>query len=231
MYSFGRIESHDVRDTQYSIAPLLFYAPNITEKFWWDDGWWGDQGDDPFCVAFSWMHWLEDGPVIQDSILGRQKPLFDVYTFYKTCQKIDGFDGDNYAGTTVRAGAKILKKLGLITEYRWGFSIDEIIISLLTLGPMVIGTKWTDRMNIPNNKGLIKSKGRIIGGHAYIINGIDVNREYFRIKNSWGYDWGDKGHAYISFSDFEKLFNDEGEACIASEIKIREIPSLGWIKK
>ena len=230
MRSFGRLEVTDHRDLNYGISRYLMGTPHITEKFWWDNGWWGNQGTSPFCVAYSWSHWIEDGPVIQDTIPGRHKPLFDLESFYKTCQKVDGWPGSEYSGTSVRAGARVLKDTGVITEYRWAFDINEIIMTLLTLGPMVVGTKWYDKMQFPNNNGLIRPKGRPLGGHAYVINGVDTNREYFRIKNSWGIDWGDNGHAYITFKDFEKIFKDGGEACIASEVKINRIPSLDWVK-
>lgn len=230
MYNFGRLEIPDSRDFQYSIAPMLNPIPPITEKFWWDDGWWGNQGSSSCCVAYSWSHWMEDGPVIQDNITGRKKPLFDPYEFYKACQKVDQWPGDDYAGTSVRAGASILKTVGIITEYRWAFTVEEVILTLLTLGPMVVGTKWYNKMQFPNNAGLIKLDGSSMGGHAYLLNGVDTKREYFRIKNSWGRDWGDNGHAYIPFSDFEKLFSDGGEACIAAELKINEVPSLDWVK-
>lgn len=230
MRSFGRIEVHDHQDLNYGISSFLMSAPQITEKFWWDNAWWGDQGTTSECVAYSWSHWIEDGPVIQDAIAGRAKPLFDTTAFYKACQKCDKFPGDNYAGTTVRAGAKVLQDTGIITDYRWAFNIDEIILTLLTLGPMVVGTKWYHKMQYPNNKGLIRPKGRALGGHAYILNGVDVNREYFRLKNSWGKSWGDNGHAYITFKDFEKLFKNGGEACVSAEVKITQIPSLDLVK-
>lgn len=230
MYNFGRLEVNDHRDLNYGISPMLMSAPNLTQKFWWDEGWWGNQGQSTQCVAYSWSHWLEDGPVIQDGVMGRAKPLFNTTSLYEACQKVDQWPGTDYSGTSVRAGAKILKDVGLITEYRWAFTVDEIILTLLTLGPMVIGTKWFHKMQFPNEHGLIRPKGRALGGHAYLLNGVDVDREYFRIKNSWGRSWGDNGHGYISFKDFEKIYKKGGEACIASEIKINEVPSLDWIQ-
>jgi hypothetical protein len=230
MYNFGRLEVPDSRDLNYGISNMLMSAPQISEKFWWDGGWWGNQGETTRCVAYSWAHWLEDGPIIQDAIPGRPKPLFDPTDFYNACKKVDQWPGEDYSGTSVRAGATVLKDVGVITEYRWAFNLDEIILTLLTLGPMVIGSRWYQQMQFPDQHGLIRPKGRVMGGHAYLLNGVDVNREYFRIKNSWGTSWGDKGHAYISFSDFEKIFKRGGEACIASEVKINEVPSLDWIK-
>lgn len=229
MYNFGRIPVRDDRDMLYSVAPMLMQVPRIREKWWWDNGWWGNQRTTPHCVAYSWSHWMEDGPVIQDGIMGRRKPVFDTEKFYHVCQKLDDWPGENYAGTSVRAGAKVLQKVGIISEYRWAFNIDEIINTLLTIGPMVVGTQWTEKMQFPNRNGLIKYKGRKMGGHAYVLNGVNLDEEYFRIKNSWGKSWGDRGHGYIRFSDFEKLYNDDGEACVAGEVKITNVPSLATV--
>ena len=56
-----------------------------------------------------------------------------------------------------------------------------------------------------------------MGGHAYVINGIDTKKQLFRIKNSWGRNWGVKGSAYISFANMQRLIRENGEICLAVE--------------
>lgn len=227
MYSYGRIESPDERDRYYDVEDVLPEGiPPITKRFWWDNAWWGNQWQSSMCVAFSWTHWVEDGPVIQDRIVGREKPFMDPSDFYHTCQMIDQWPGTNYNGTSVRAGAKVLKHLGIIREYRWAFRFKTIVKTLLTLGPMVVGTKWYAGMERPNRRGALDISGSERGSHAYVINGVDTEHEFFRIKNSWGKSWGDGGHGYIRFHDFRTLMlRGSTEACIASEIKMSKIPT------
>lgn len=225
--SFGRIESPDSRDKLFPLSAVLPTIPsNITEKYWWDNGWWGDQGQSSECVAYSWLHFVEDGPVVQNYHTNRAKPLIEPNKLYRECQLRDPWRGEQYNGTSVRAGALILKDLGIIREYRWASSVNEIKHALLTIGPMVVGTKWYSGMMNVDSKGFIKPSGSDMGGHAYVINGVDTKNKFFKIKNSWGKRWGIDGTAKISFDDFEQLFRNGGEACIAFEQVLRE--NVDW---
>ena len=225
---FGRIYKEDERDLNFRVSEILGRgAPSIDKKRWWADGWNGDQGNTSQCVVYSWSHWFEDGPVIQEIIPGRRKPIFDLTRFYDECRLRDGVNLENYEGTTVRAGAKIFHKLGIIKEYRWAFTLDEVLKAVSYLGPMVVGTTWYASMFNPTTaRHIIRPSGRNHGGHAYLINGIDNHNELLRIKNSWGTRWGNNGHAFIRFNDFERLLLDRGEACIAFQDKVSNVPNL-----
>lgn len=225
---FGRVYKEDPRDENYPVSTVIRSGlPEVDKKRWWADGWHGDQGRTPFCVVYAWSHWFEDGPVIQDVILGRQKPIFPLKEFYDEAQLRDDINRSNYEGTTVRAGAKILHKLGIVEEYRWAFTIDEVIKCVSYLGPMVVGTNWYEQMFTPTSgRHILRPRGRNRGGHAYVINGIDHHNELFRIKNSWGRSWGDDGHAFIRFNEFERLLLERGEACVAFQNKVDQVPDL-----
>ena len=185
----------------------------LTEKYWDADGWWGNQGNTPHCVGYSWAHWIDDGPIKHLGV----KPNTDPVLIYKNAQKLDEWVGENYDGTSVRGGAKYLKNVGKIGSYLWTFNINTLIQTLLTQGPVVVGTNWYVGMFYPDKNGLIRLSGRKAGGHAYVINGIDTKKRLFRIKNSWGRGWGLSGHAFISFSDVQRLINENGEICLAVE--------------
>lgn len=225
-HGLGHIESVDARDALYPLADILPEKPFITQKMWWDNGWWGDQGNTSLCTIYSWSHWLEDGPMIQDELGNRDKPLFDVQKFYHKAQLNDGIPGTNYNGSTIRAVAKILKELNVISEYRWAASVDDISTCLLTLGPVVVGTRWYTAMFTPDNNHIVKPIGGMAGGHAYLLNGVDTDKKLFRIKNSWGRSWGQDGHAFISFDDFATLLTNGGQACMAIANKLTKLPDL-----
>lgn len=213
----GRVYARDDRDNNYLIenSGLLSNTTPITSRYWDDEQWWGDQGQTSECVAYSWVHWLEDGPFYQAST---PHPIIQPNPVYREAQKIDEWPGENYNGTSVRAGAKILQNLGFIQNYLWTTNINTLISTVLNVGPVVVGTLWYRNMFFPNRTtGIISVSGPLSGGHAYVINGVDTKRRLFRIKNSWGRKWGQNGRAFISFNDMARLIRMQGEVCLATE--------------
>jgi len=196
-----------------SVSPTMTKLSNITSKYWDSNEWWGNQGRTSQCVGYAWSHWIEDGPITHTGT----PPIVRPDVIYYNAQKIDEWPGENYNGTSVRAGAKYLQQIGKISSYYWAFDLDTLIRTILYLGPAVVGTNWYSSMFYPSSSGLIRATGRVVGGHAYVINGVDTQKQLFRLKNSWGQTWGQNGSAYISFADMRKLIREYGEICIAVE--------------
>lgn len=228
----GRLYIPDERDQNYPLRPQAtdFEGREAVERgyrYWWADGWWGDQWYTPQCVAYAWIHWLEDGPTThaprapqrRASVMAQGAALLHPDNLYREAQRIDQWPGENYDGTSVRAGADVLRRNGLIREYRWAWDLETVIQAILTEGPLVVGTNWYEQMFYPDaEEGFIEIGGSIAGGHAYELNGVNTERRVFRIKNSWGRDWGKTGHAWISFDDMERLLDERGDACMAFEV-------------
>lgn len=82
------------------------------------------------------------------------------------------------------------------TSYYRLYTNDEIKTSLMNNGPVIFAMKWYDDIKIVN--GVIttsqKSDG---GGHCMIIYGW--NERGWKIQNSWGTFWGDKGKAILPY--------------------------------
>jgi hypothetical protein len=194
-------------------TPTPTITPVYQFKYWDSDGWWGNQRNLPHCVGYSWAHWVEDGPVGHDGT----PPIISPVTIYNQAQKIDEWPGENYNGTSVRAGAKYLQSQNVIKSYYWAYDLNTLIKSVFELGPVVVGTYWYSGMFYPDSNGIIRVTGGIVGGHAYLINGVDKEKKLFRIKNSWGQTWGKQGHAFISFNDMSRLISMNGEVCLAIE--------------
>jgi hypothetical protein len=212
----GRGVSKDSKDLNFLISDHLpLMVPQITQRYWDDSVWAGDQGNTPQCVGYAWAHWIEDGPVLHAG----SHPVVNPTTIYREAQKVDEWPGENYDGTSVRGGAKYLKTAGKISSYLWAFDLTTMINTILTTGPVVVGTNWYYNMFFPDKNGVIKLSGRLAGGHAYDVNGVDTVKQQFRIKNSWGKSWGKDGHAFISFTDMARLIKESGEVCLATELQ------------
>lgn len=194
-----------------SVLPAV--SPRRSRYYW--SGWFGDQAEESSCVGFSCTHLLTAGPVTQAT---REWTGFARSVYYEA-KRVDEWEGENYEGTSVRAGFKVLQAQGFISEYRWAFATSEIVTALLEVGPVVMGTVWSESMFEPDSRGFLHPDGNIVGGHAYLLDGVNVDRQVVRVKNSWGRNWGRQGRAFLSFGDLWTLLSQEGEAAIGIELR------------
>jgi hypothetical protein len=202
---WGREAASDPRDQRFL---LKLTESNAQQKTWFDQNWEGDQGPTPQCVGYAWAHWLDAEPIRQFA-----KPD----GIYSLAQFVDEWEGTDYEGTSVRAGAKVLQSLGFIGNYQWAFSVDQVVQAILQQGPVVVGTDWLQGMMKPDKSGMIRAKGKSLGGHAYVLTGVDRGKGVFKMKQSWGVSWGIRGRAYLPIEDFAILLDREGEACLGVE--------------
>lgn len=216
----GRLYSPDRRDRGYLISAPEEPPTKAAERryrYWWPSGWWGDQGPTPRCVAYAWLHCIEDGPITWAPRKAGAGPVVSPLQLYNEAQRNDEWPGENYDGTSVRAGAKVLQRLGYIDRYLWAWDLETTLDTILNIGPVVIGSWWYSDMFYPDSEGFIKVGGHRVGGHAYLINGVNLDRQVVRIKNSWGREWGRNGHAYMGFDSLTRLIADHGEVCLPTE--------------
>lgn len=181
-----------------------------------------DQGDTPQCVAYTGEQLLLSAPVKN---LLYKTPL----DLYNECQKNDEWSDQIHDGSSTRGLFKALQLAGYITEYRWANSLADIIQYLLTQGPVCCGTNWYNSQFYPDKNGFVTVKGAsgIAGGHEYLAKGVntgklcpDGSRGAIRFMNSWGTEWADKGMFWMSFADVKRLFSEQGEAGVVSELKV-----------
>jgi C1A family cysteine protease len=208
--------------TRYAMPDMRREAEAVSYRYWLSRGVAYDQGDTSQCVAYSGVRYLITHPICNKPL--PFKPL------YTECQRSDEWSGEEpeYEGTSVRALFVVLKRRGLVSEYRWGSNAETVVAHLLTRGPVVMGTDWTREMFMPDRWGYITDDGPNEGGHAYLLIGANRKKVHpltgevgaVRLINSWGPNWGAQaGKAWMSFATLERLIKADGEAAVATEIK------------
>jgi hypothetical protein len=216
---FGRLPATDPRDKLYSVQKLMTQPMLATlpkRKLWNPSGWWGDQGNTSQCVGYSVAHLLEDGPITQTTTKRGQGPILPPDYIYHEAQKIDEWAGEGYEGTSVRAGVKVAKREGFIDSFYWVADEIELRRAVQGIGPVLLGCDWTENM-VPDRFGFLGYGGRILGGHAILINGVDEDQGWYRLKNSWGRGWGSLGHCRVGFTHMSYLLFS-GEGVVVKEI-------------
>ncbi len=220
-----RIPSWDERNALFLVEPVT--ALPATKRVWGMPLYWNDQGREGACVAFGWSNEANCAPIQQTPIIENTYSS----ALYHWFQRHDEWPGENYDGTSVLAGAKGMKTLGYVGEYRWAQTVEEIASQIVNVGPVVVGTNWYYSMYYPSRDGKfeLKPSGSIVGGHCYLLRGfypanvmislpndttISFPYPTFRIRNSWSQGWGINGDAFISVDAFRRLFNESGDACV-----------------
>lgn len=206
-------------------APAPAEPQRRTSQYFYDSEWHGDQGETSFCTAYAGLHLVSDGPVRHH---GRTKgePIMPPTEFFAQIQAIDRREGRTYVeGATALALAKALKAQGVITEYRWGYTMADFIAAIRK-GPVLLGLDWLEGMFYPDPKhGVIRAFGPVYGGHEIEANGCDFDDGMVRLKNSWGTSWGQNGHCYIPMEDLEWLIAAGGDMLIVKEVSTTKFGS------
>lgn len=223
MKRLGRIHSPDPRDGKHMLPwrPLKAAAP--VSRTWTASSPVLDQGETSQCVIYATDKFLTAAPVLNEGF-GTDEARTRVY---REVQKLDEFPGEGYDGTSVRGAMKYLQAKGLVSSYKWAFDYETAIAHILSKGPLIMGTNWTEEMFSPV-QGYISPKGRVVGGHAYVAIGADRARKNpdgttgaVRCINSWGTGWGQQGRFWLTFRDFDALIKAQGEAATPIEVAVK----------
>jgi hypothetical protein len=213
----GRWPFSDARDGVYLFRRALQADARVLPDYKvWTRGIILDQGREGACVGFAWQAWENAKP------RGNVEQQGDAagYAWYKDAQRIDPWPGEDYEGTTVRAGARVAVNRGYADTYLWAGSVAEINAWLLGRGPVVVGSNWYNSMDDIDSSGYITIDpgSGIRGGHAYLCLGIGREGNY-HFQNSWGENYGKEGKFFLTPQQFYNLVNvGDAEFCTAAQL-------------
>jgi len=210
--SLGRLPQFDERSREYSIRTLV--EPKPLRSYTWSCATVLDQLSEGVCVGCAWAHEMAARPRVWPVDLQLARLIYREATFIDPWPANDQPVVNYNHGTSILAGAKIATQLGHYKEYRWAFDMQEALLALSYFGPGVAGVNWYESMYDPDASGLLHITGQPVGGHAILVNGLNVAKKLVRVHNSWGSSWGINGEAFLTFDDFERLLDESGEFCI-----------------
>lgn len=216
----GRRPQADPRSGDFPVTAILprkVYETPRTKT--WNCGPVLDQLNEGSCVGHGWAHELAAEPYAIKGMTHKS-----AVTIYKAAQNVDEWPGNTYSGTSVLAGAKAVMKLfpGSVESYRWANTINDVIAAIGWHGPVVVGCNWYSGMYQTDAKGYIHVSGSQVGGHCLLMRGVDIEKNHFILRNSWGPSWGKAGDCFISFQDFSRLLSENADCCV--------IVTRGWWK-
>jgi len=173
-----------------------------------------DQGQLGSCTANAAYGCLVTAPFGHEGIAYTED---DAVALYELETKLDDsqIPGEYPPDDTGSSGPwsmQALEKKGLIHSFRHTTALATAL-RLLNGGPISAGVPWYNSQFTPDANSVIhvdESSG-LAGGHQVCIVANDVKNKRVKIRNSWGTNWGDNGHAWLSWSDLDKLLKQGGD--------------------
>jgi len=159
--------AQDPRNEQFRMSSVLPATVGELKSKRWECKPRLDQGAEGACVGYGGAHWFACAPMEQ----AVSKTLAKL--FYEGAQDHDQWPGSDYEGTTVTALMRFLSKVGVIGDYLWVFTFDELIKTLSLKGAVIVGTEWREGCFEPDYYGVIRFTGQVKGGHCLCADEVD----------------------------------------------------------
>lgn len=209
----------DERNNDYRVQRLMSLTgaprPDWNRSAWWTGGPVLDQGREGACVGFACA-----GEYAASPVRGRGVTNETGMTIYRRAKQIDEWEGEDYDGTSVRAGLLVLREMDKVESFWWAKNMDEFLGALQAFGPVVIGCRWSDAQYEtvgPDAEVVVNDDW--VGWHSILVNGYSPlygsrkRKRKFRWRNSWNLDYGKNGNGYIDPELLEHIvFGEGGEA-------------------
>jgi hypothetical protein len=144
-------------------------------------------------------------------MLYREGILFDQWI--QNDHEATGPDTGLQFGSDGRSMAKALAARGVIEEYVWGWTLEDVVDWLVDRGPVMLGSVWKDSMMNVSTEGIIRvdKTAPARGGHETCLRRVDKRRGLVLLLNSWGKHFNAKGWSLKGFDC------DPGEGILAFE--------------
>jgi len=179
-----------------------------------------DQGQTGSCTGNAAVGALGTDPLfgaLTDTVRNQLNEATAI-SVYSEATALDPFPGaypPTDTGSDGTSIAKVTKSRGWISGYEHAFSLDAAL-KALGVTPIIVGTNWYESMFDPAPDGhvSIAPGSKVAGGHEYVIDQINVDKEICWATNSWGLGFGAQGRFYLTFATLERLLREDGDATV-----------------
>jgi hypothetical protein len=210
-HRLGRHVNHDPRSLRFLVgaparAPQSVEHKRVTPIL--------DQGDLGSCTGNASVGALGTEP-LYGALPAKHHNLDEdlAVQVYSSATKIDPYDGQYPPDDTGSDGlsvAKVCTTMGLVSGYLTATSVATMQNALQST-PVIVGVKWYEGFDSPDDNGYVEISGAVRGGHEFEIVGLDVDKQLFHAVNSWGTGWGKDGHFWFSFDTMSALLAGDGD--------------------
>lgn len=162
-----------------------------------------DQAQLGSCTGMAMAGWLGCAPHCGDPNMFREN---EAVWLYNGATRLDPFTGTHPPTDTGSSGLAVCKaarNLGMISGWSTAFTTASLLAAL-KLGPVMIGTVWTEDMFTPDRDGEIRPTGAVAGGHEWLCRGFD-GTHLNPCDSSWTAQWGVGGSFKLSLASWEIL--------------------------
>ncbi|MEE4541001.1 C1 family peptidase [Streptomyces sp. V4-01] len=211
-YRMGRHQVHDALVPELEAVVDLLEPIRDVEHYEFQDSF--DQRQVGDCTMNAAYGTLVCDPFGKAGISYTQATILDGYRRETRLDdsQIPGHYEPDDTGSTGAWSMRVLEKLGLIKTWHHCRSLHAAL-RLLNKGPISVGIPWYPSMFTPDADHVIHVDDSVdpSGGHQVCVVANDTKRRRVKIRNSWGLSWGDRGHAWISWDDLDKLLKQGGD--------------------
>lgn len=200
----------DPRNLEHDIGKLLAGKEPVT-KLWDCDLDLVQIGGS--CVSFALGLELASVPEVCAGIT----PDNVIKKLHWPAQREDEYPGGVYPGawpqadgTSLTAVLSLARKYGACDTFEWAFTMRDIQLGISHSGAAIVGTGCYQGMMQPDRDGFIHPTGRYLGGHGYLLMGVDMEHGFYWVKMAWD-NYAPHGLVKMTFADFDLLRRQQGE--------------------
>lgn len=207
----GRHVEHDSRSRLHDVAARLETRalrpvrwPRISPIF--------NQHDLGSCTGMAMAGWLGSAPHCGDPNLFRENEACWIYALGTRVDAFTGHWPPTDTGSSGLGVARAARDMGMIRGWSTAFTTDAMLQALM-VGPVLIGSVWTEGMFDPDARGEVHPAGAVSGGHEYLCRGWDGTHLF--CDNSWGPDWSPLGGSFLlSMPSWELLRAQQADVVV-----------------